>query len=148
MTSFEQSLNLIKVSYYSVPEATRLGPGVALFDFLADCIADFMEKQKALIDPQKTLPLGFTFSFPMTQTSLDSGLLVTWTKSFNCSGVVGTDAVEHLNAAMRRLLNVQTCMHVAFFVYMTSQHNFVVDPTKAGRKLSPRHGLSSTTVLP
>lgn len=34
---------------------------------------------------------GFTFSFPMTQKGLDVGILVTWTKSFNCSGVVGQD---------------------------------------------------------
>ncbi len=38
----------------------------------------------------------------MTQKALDSGVLVTWTKSFNCAGVVGTDAAEQLNGAIRR----------------------------------------------
>ena len=39
----------------------------------------------------------------MTQTALNSGILVTWTKSFACPGVVGTDAVRHLNAAIARM---------------------------------------------
>lgn len=45
---------------------------------------------------------GFTFSFPMTQKSLDVGLLVSWTKSFNCPGTVGKDAVKMLNEAIKR----------------------------------------------
>ena len=50
-----------------------------------------------------SLPLGFTFSFPMTQRGLDVGVLVAWTKSFNCPGVVGQDAVKMLNDAIKRL---------------------------------------------
>ena len=46
--------------------------------------------------------VGFTFSFPMTQKGLDVGILVSWTKSFNCSGVVGEDAVRMLNDAIHR----------------------------------------------
>lgn len=38
----------------------------------------------------------------MIQSALNVGELVTWTKSFNCPGVVGTDAVEHLNSAIKR----------------------------------------------
>ncbi len=38
----------------------------------------------------------------MEQNALDSGVLVTWTKSFNCAGVVGTDAAEQLNKAIDR----------------------------------------------
>ena len=44
----------------------------------------------------------YRFSFPMIQSALNVGTLVTWTKSFNCPGVVGTDAVEHLNSAIKR----------------------------------------------
>jgi hexokinase len=49
-----------------------------------------------------TIFTGFTFSFPMTQKGLDVGILVSWTKSFNCSGVVGEDAVKMLNDAIHR----------------------------------------------
>lgn len=45
---------------------------------------------------------GFTFSFPMIQRGLDVGILVSWTKSFNCTGVVGEDAVRMLNEAIHR----------------------------------------------
>ncbi len=80
-------------------EPTRLGTGEALFDFLAECIHDFVQKYGLSETP---LPLGFTFSFPMEQKALDVGILVTWTKSFNCPGVVGTDAALQLTQAMKR----------------------------------------------
>ena len=73
-----------QVEYYSVAEETRLGPGEKLFDFLAECIADFV--QKNLDKDHPNMPLGFTFSFPMEQTGLDKGVLVSWTKSFNAAG--------------------------------------------------------------
>ena len=56
----------------------RLGPGANLFLFLAECIKTFLSKHN--ISSEESLPLGFTFSFPMTQTALDCGLLVNWTK--------------------------------------------------------------------
>lgn len=87
------------VQYYDVPENIRLGPGTQLFDFLAARIHDFMERNDLL---HLHLPLGFTFSFPMVQKALDVGVLVTWTKSFNCSGVVSNDAVKMLNDAIAR----------------------------------------------
>ncbi len=33
------------MSYYTVSESTRLGEGEKLFDFLAECIYDFVQKQ-------------------------------------------------------------------------------------------------------
>lgn len=45
---------------------------------------------------------GFTFSFPMIQKGLDVGILVTWTKTFNCPSVVGRDAVQMLREAINR----------------------------------------------
>jgi len=88
-----------EVQYYQVPEDIRLGPGEQLFDFLAECIHNFMDSRQL---KGKNLPLGFTFSFPMIQRGLDVGILVSWTKSFNCTGVVGEDAVRMLNEAIHR----------------------------------------------
>lgn len=48
------------------------------------------------------LPLGFTFSFPLKQIGLTKGLLMQWTKGFNCSGVVGEDVVKMLKEALAR----------------------------------------------
>lgn len=48
------------------------------------------------------LPLGFTFSFPLQQLGLTKGLLVKWTKGFNCSDVVDEDVVQLLKDAIAR----------------------------------------------
>ena len=65
-----------------------------------------------------SLPLGFTFSFPMTQRGLDVGVLVAWTKSFNCPGVVGQDAVKMLNDAIKRLGHLPVKV-VSFLIKVT-----------------------------
>ncbi|KAJ8380235.1 hypothetical protein SKAU_G00010130 [Synaphobranchus kaupii] len=59
------------------------GCGSNLFDHIADCLANFLEKMGI---KDKKLPLGFTFSFPCQQTKLDESVLVTWTKGFKASG--------------------------------------------------------------
>ena len=48
------------------------------------------------------MKLGFTFSFPMKQSSLSYGTLVQWTKGFENPGVVGKDVAELLNDALKR----------------------------------------------
>ena len=68
----------------------RLGPGANLFLFLAECIKTFLEKHN--ISSEESLPLGFTFSFPMTQTALDCGLLVNWTKVT----IIANYSISHL----------------------------------------------------
>lgn len=51
---------------------------------------------------KERLPLGFTFSFPLTQLGLTKGMLVRWTKGFDCEGVVGEDVVQLLKDAIAR----------------------------------------------
>lgn len=87
------------VKLYDISPEQRLGKGVALFDYMAICLTQFVAEM-GLEDV--ALPLGFTFSFPMKQHSLDSGYLITWTKSFNCSGVAGEDVVKLLRDSLRR----------------------------------------------
>lgn len=50
----------------------------------------------------ETLPLGFTFSFPCSQVGLTKGILCTWTKGFDCDGVVGQDVCQFLRDAIAR----------------------------------------------
>lgn len=94
----ERELDCI-VKYYTVPEPLRLGEGELLFEFLAECMHNFLE-DKGLLG--KKLPLGFCFSFPMIQTGIDEGLLVTWTKSFKCKNVVGKEVVQMLKHAFSK----------------------------------------------
>ncbi|XP_073211230.1 hexokinase-3 isoform X11 [Lepidochelys kempii] len=84
---------------YSIPPQVAQGPGSQLFDHIVECIADFQTKQGMM---GQTLPLGFTFSFPCQQTSLDQGILLSWTKGFNASGCVGQDVVKLLREAVKR----------------------------------------------
>ncbi|XP_072002345.1 hexokinase-3 isoform X2 [Engystomops pustulosus] len=76
------------------------GTGEELFDYIVDCITKFQQENNL---QGKRLPLGFTFSFPCKQNSLDQGILISWTKGFSASGCVGEDVVRLLmEAAVRR----------------------------------------------
>ena len=48
------------------------------------------------------MPLGLTFSFPVEQTALDSGKLLTWTKGFSAKNAIGKDIVRLLQDAFDR----------------------------------------------
>jgi hexokinase len=54
------------------------------------------------------VPLGFTFSFPVEQTALASGKVLTWTKGFSARNTIGNDVVKLLQDAFdRKHLHVQ-----------------------------------------
>lgn len=89
---------------YAIPQHIMIGTGVQLFDHIAECLANFMKEQKV---QKEKLPLGFTFSFPLVQLGLTKGLLVRWTKGFNCEGVVGEDVVQLLKDAIARRGDIQ-----------------------------------------
>ncbi|XP_063551824.1 hexokinase-2 isoform X1 [Gorilla gorilla gorilla] len=84
---------------YAIPEDIMRGSGTQLFDHIAECLANFMDK---LHIKDKKLPLGFTFSFPCHQTKLDESFLVSWTKGFKSSGVEGRDVVALIRKAIQR----------------------------------------------
>ncbi|NP_998231.1 hexokinase-2 [Danio rerio] len=84
---------------YAISENIMRGCGSELFDHIAECLANFLEK---LGIKEKKLPLGFTFSFPCQQTKLDESFLVSWTKGFKASGVEGKDVVSLLRKAIRK----------------------------------------------
>lgn len=61
-----------------------------LFDFIALGLAKFAAKEDGRFHllPRRKREIGFTFSFPVKQTSIDSGILTKWTKGFAVSGTV------------------------------------------------------------
>uniref|UniRef100_H0WT39 hexokinase n=1 Tax=Otolemur garnettii TaxID=30611 RepID=H0WT39_OTOGA len=85
--------------FYPTPNEIIRGNGSELFEYVADCLADFM-KTKDL--KHKKLPLGLTFSFPCRQTKLEEGVLISWTKKFKARGVQDTDVVSRLTNAMKK----------------------------------------------
>ncbi|CAH2099356.1 unnamed protein product [Euphydryas editha] len=86
------------VKQYHISDALRLGPGEDLFNFLADCVLDFLQSEGMEDDE---LSLGFTFSFPMRHHSISSGELITWTKSFKCGGMSGVNVAGLLQRCLR-----------------------------------------------
>ncbi|KAL7199353.1 hypothetical protein ACSBR2_021608 [Camellia fascicularis] len=80
------------------------GTSEELFDFIASRLAKFSEKEdrKFQLPSGRKREIGFTFSFPVKQTSIDSGILIKWTKGFAVSGTAGKDIVACLNEAMER----------------------------------------------
>ena len=91
----------MKSKVFLIPQSIMTGTGIQLFDHIATCLANFM-KAEQLCSPNKTYPLGFTFSFPCHQKGLASATLAKWTKGFDCDGVVGEDVVEMLQDAINR----------------------------------------------
>lgn len=78
-----------------------------LFNFICACLKEFIKKSG--ISPEKEYNLGFTFSFPIKQTGIASGLLLHWTKEFSASGVVGKDVVKLLEDSLKKngLMNIR-----------------------------------------
>ncbi|CAG9562747.1 unnamed protein product [Danaus chrysippus] len=89
---------------YAIPNHIMTGTGIALFDHIAECLANFMKEHNVY---EERLALGFTFSFPLKQLGLTKGILQRWTKGFSCSGVVGEDVVQGLKDAIARRGDVQ-----------------------------------------
>uniref|UniRef100_A0A8C5IHF1 Hexokinase-2 n=1 Tax=Junco hyemalis TaxID=40217 RepID=A0A8C5IHF1_JUNHY len=72
-----------------------------LFNFIAQCVTQFLsETTSPDTDSEQCLPLGFVFPFSCRQTQLNKAELLSWSKGFNCSGVVGKDVVEMLQTAI------------------------------------------------
>ncbi|XP_023645462.1 hexokinase-like 1 protein [Capsella rubella] len=87
----------------SIPHKLMVGTSEELFGFIATKLASFVAKEKPgrfRLEQGKKREIGFTFSFPVKQTSIDSGTLIKWTKGFNVSGMEGKNVVACLNEAM------------------------------------------------
>ncbi|ORE06287.1 hypothetical protein BCV72DRAFT_336013 [Rhizopus microsporus var. microsporus] len=91
----------IRQQKYIVSEELKIGPMRILCDFIADCVDSFLTEH-GTEDSQEIIQLGYTFSFPVLQTSINRGVLKQWTKGFACSGAVGRDVAILLQDSFRR----------------------------------------------
>lgn len=91
----------ITQSKYKMPEELRTGTAEELWEYIADCLQQFVETHHAGGSLTK-LPLGFTFSYPATQEYIDHGILQRWTKGFDIDGVEGEDVVPPLEAILKK----------------------------------------------
>ena len=93
---------------FTIPKSEMSGDADSLFGFIARSVRQFMVNKDVQGDNDvqnnqtKALPLGFTFSFPVKQTGISSGELISWTKGFTAKGVEGHDVVKLLQHAFQK----------------------------------------------
>ncbi|KAK9079408.1 hypothetical protein SSX86_001079 [Deinandra increscens subsp. villosa] len=87
-----------------IPQDLMTTTSEEFFDFLALSLKDFVERKgnNLQLTQVRGKDLGFTFSFPVKQTSVSSGTLIKWTKGFAIDDMVEQDVVECLQKALSR----------------------------------------------
>lgn len=85
---------------FVIPSEVMHGTGETLFDFIGDAVHRFFDEHR--MDREMNRDLAFTFSFPVDQTGIAAGRLITWTKGFTATGVEGKDVVSLLHEALNR----------------------------------------------
>ena len=97
-------------SKYRMPEELKTGTAEELWEYVADCLEQFIEYHHEDED-LANLPLGFTFSYPATQEAIDHGVLQRWTKGFDISGVEGQDVVPQFQKALEERVCLKLPCH-------------------------------------
>lgn len=93
----------LRQAKYKVSESLKTGDASLLFDYLADSVDAFLTESHSVVSEQsEEVYLGFTFSFPVEQTAIDKGVLLTWTKGFAAKNAIGRDVVKLLQDAFDR----------------------------------------------
>jgi hexokinase len=85
---------------YKLPEELKTATSERLWEWVADRVQDFLNEHDS--QKEEKIPLAFTFSFPVDQKSIRSGILQHWTKNFSVTGVEGQDVSEQLEAAFNQ----------------------------------------------
>ncbi|KAK9455819.1 hexokinase-domain-containing protein [Dipodascopsis uninucleata] len=91
----------ITQSKYHMPESMKTGSSEQLWDYIADCLESFLSSHHPDEDLEE-LHLGFTFSYPCTQTAVNNGVLQRWTKGFDIDGVEGKDVQPMFENALKK----------------------------------------------
>ncbi|EPS64171.1 hypothetical protein M569_10608, partial [Genlisea aurea] len=117
-----------------IPQNLMSSTSEELFDFIALSLKSFVERVENVSDPSQLerRDLGFTFSFPVKQTSSSSGNLIRWTKGFSVSDMVGKNVSEVLQQAINRKgLNMRVAVLVNDTVGTLALSNYHDEDTVA-----------------
>ncbi|EEB98209.1 hypothetical protein MPER_02327, partial [Moniliophthora perniciosa FA553] len=90
---------------YKVSEGFKDGSDLPVLDYLAASVDAFLTSHPAQefgTANSDVIHLGLTFSFPVEQTALGSGKILTWTKGFSAKNAIGHDVVKLLQDAFDR----------------------------------------------
>lgn len=92
-----------EVERQPIPPHLMTSTSEDLFDFIASSLKEFIAKEgDGSNTSQDRRELGFTFSFPVKQMSVSSGILIKWTKGFSIVDMVGRDVAACLQEALER----------------------------------------------
>ncbi|WBW73376.1 hexokinase 2 [Schizosaccharomyces osmophilus] len=95
----------MKQSKATLPrEIVRNESAQPLVDFICDHIELFINEnfpEKVGVPEKEFLPMGFTFSYPMSQRSIVDTTLIRWTKGFNIPEAIGLDFGSTLTQGMK-----------------------------------------------
>ncbi|KAJ5641002.1 Hexokinase-1 [Penicillium herquei] len=106
----EEEMRIVRVASSQIDNTVKLLEGTQFFDWMAG------EIEKMLKDVgtdygrgEVALPIGLSWSFPIDQTSMSSGLVIHMGKGFHCSnGTVGQELGQLLiDSCRKRSLNVE-----------------------------------------
>lgn len=102
LTDNKSEFDIIQ-SKYRMPEELKTGESDELWEYIADCVQQFIDTHHGDNPPTAggKLPLGFTFSYPASQNAIDEGVLQRWTKGFDIAGVEGKNVVPMFEAALQ-----------------------------------------------
>ncbi|KAJ7087206.1 hypothetical protein B0H15DRAFT_931230 [Mycena belliarum] len=101
----------IRQQKYKVSDALKTGEASVLFDYLADSVDAFLTSNPLSDDLEANpfsapisdvVQLGLTWSFPVEQTAIAQGKILTWTKGFSAKHAIGNDVVKLLQDAFDR----------------------------------------------
>ncbi len=99
LTEHKSEFDIIQ-SKYRLPEELKTGDSDELWEYIADCLFQFVETHHNDVPNLEKLHLGFTFSYPATQDYIDHGILQRWTKGFDIAGVEGHNVVPMFEEAV------------------------------------------------
>ncbi|XP_042481311.1 hexokinase-3-like [Macadamia integrifolia] len=90
-----------EVERQPIPQHLMTSTSEDLFGFIASKLKELVEREDDDYGVQlDRRELGFTFSFPVKQLSVSSGLLIKWTKGFAIEDMIGKDVAECLQQAL------------------------------------------------
>ncbi|NWS13694.1 HXK2 protein, partial [Pachyramphus minor] len=111
---------------FDMPEDIMRGEGEALFDFIAQCVSQFLADSSSSLEH---LPMGFVFPFSCRQTQLNKAELISWSKGFSCRDVEGKDVVQLLQSA----INKRELSHVEVVALMNDTVGTMMTCSTEGR---------------
>lgn len=100
----DQAMTVTHMTSTKIDESIRSLSGPKFFAWMAARIHEMLDETAEMRTPVELISIGFTWSFPIEQTSHRSGLMQDMGKGFACAqGTIGMDVADLLETACSRL---------------------------------------------